>query len=135
MKFKQRLKARGYPENIIKRSLTGVNFASRQSALTHTQKPLLKKRLLPIVTMYHLKTNIDGTLEFDTQSSLTENNFYKTSDHLLQKSLNPLKKCFRKQKYNLKAIMRRDHKSYIGSPSRSVFTFIPKKKCATCTTA
>ena len=62
-----------------------VNFASRQSALTHTQKPLLKKRLLPFVTMYHLKTNIDGTLESDTQSSLVENSFYKTSDHLLQK--------------------------------------------------
>ena len=27
---------------------------------------------------------------------------------------NPLKKCFRKQKYNLKAIMQRDHKSYTG---------------------
>ena len=35
--------------------------------------------------MYHLKTNIDGTLESDTQSSLVENSFYKTSDHLLQK--------------------------------------------------
>ena len=48
---------------------------------------------------------------------------------------NPLKKCLRKQKYNLKVIMRRDHKSYIGYPSRSVFTFIPQKECATCTTA
>ena len=55
LKFKQRLKARGYPENIIKRSLTGVNFASRQSALTHTQKPKGHERLLPFVTMYHLK--------------------------------------------------------------------------------
>ena len=41
--------------------------------------------------MYHpavkkkINTNIDGTLESDTQSALAENNFYKTSDHLLHK--------------------------------------------------
>ena len=38
MKFKQRLKARRYPENIIEWSLSGVSFASRQSFLAHTQK-------------------------------------------------------------------------------------------------
>ena len=38
LKFKQRLKARGYPENIIEWSLSGVSFASRQSFLAHTQK-------------------------------------------------------------------------------------------------
>ena len=27
-------------------------------------------------------------------------------------------------RYNLKAIMRRDHKSHMGSPCRSVFAFI-----------
>ena len=97
MKFKQRLKARGYPENIIERSLTGVNFASRQSALTLTQKPKDQERLLPFVTMYHLKTNIDGTLESDTQSSLTENNFYKTSDHLSKKRKS-LKEMLAKEK-------------------------------------
>ena len=37
---------------------------------------------------------------------------------------NPLKTCLWEQNYNLKAIMRRDHKSHIGSPCRSVFTFI-----------
>ena len=30
-----------------------VNFASRQSALTHTQKPKGHERLLPFITMYH----------------------------------------------------------------------------------
>ena len=39
LKFKQRFKTGGYLENIIERSLSGVNFASRQLALTHTQKP------------------------------------------------------------------------------------------------
>ena len=34
VKFKQRLRARGYPKIIIERSLSGVNFASRPSALT-----------------------------------------------------------------------------------------------------
>ena len=46
MKFKQRLKARGYPENIIKWSLSGVSFASRQSFLAHTQKLKGHYRLL-----------------------------------------------------------------------------------------
>ena len=47
--------------------------------------------------MYHLKTNIDGTLESDTQSSLTENNFYKTSDHLSKKRKS-LKEMLAKEK-------------------------------------
>ena len=64
--------------------------------------------------MYHpavkkkFKTNIDGTLESDTQSAFAENKFYKTSDHLLHKG----KSLKEKQKYNLKAIMRRDHKPH-----------------------
>ena len=51
VKFKQRLKACGYPENIIERSLSGVNFASRQSALTQKKKG--HERILPFVTTYH----------------------------------------------------------------------------------
>ena len=50
MKFKQRLRAREYPQNIIERSLPGVNFASRQSARTHKQKPKGHECLLPFVT-------------------------------------------------------------------------------------
>ena len=46
LKFKQHLKAREYPENIIERSLSGVNFVSGQSALIHTQKPKGHGRLL-----------------------------------------------------------------------------------------
>ena len=58
MKFKQHLKAGEYSEKIIERSLSGVNFASRQSASTqsastHTQEPKGHERLLPFVTMYH----------------------------------------------------------------------------------
>ena len=34
---------------------------------------------------------IDETLEPDTQSALADNNFYKTSDYLLQKRENPSK--------------------------------------------
>ena len=51
VKFKQRLQARGYPQNIIERSLSEVNFASRQSALT--QKKKSHERILPFVTTYH----------------------------------------------------------------------------------
>ena len=46
MKFKQGLKARGYPENIMEWSLSGVSFASRQSFLAHTQKLKGHQRLL-----------------------------------------------------------------------------------------
>ena len=38
LKFKQGLKARRYPGNIMEWSLSGVSFASRQSFLAHTQK-------------------------------------------------------------------------------------------------
>ena len=51
-KFKQRLRSRGYPENIIERSLSGVTFASRQSALAQKTKKG-HERLLPFVTTYH----------------------------------------------------------------------------------
>ena len=51
LKFKQRLQARGYPQNIIERSLSEVNFASRQSALT--QKKKSHERIFPFVTTYH----------------------------------------------------------------------------------
>ena len=52
LKFKQRLRSRGYPENIIERSLSGVTFASRQSALAQKKKKG-HERLLPFVTTYH----------------------------------------------------------------------------------
>ena len=50
MKFKQRLQARGYPKTLVERSLSGVTFASRQSALT--KKKHDNERLLPFVTTY-----------------------------------------------------------------------------------
>ena len=58
-----------------------------------TQKPKGHERLLPFVTTYHpaVKMNTDGALESDTQSALPVNNFYRTSDHLLQKGKIPLR--------------------------------------------
>ena len=50
MKFKQRLQARGYPKTLVERSLSGVTFASRQSALTKKKND--NERLLPFVTTY-----------------------------------------------------------------------------------
>ena len=50
-KFKQRLRTRSYPKTIIERSLSGVNFAARPSALT--QKKKANERVLPFVTTYH----------------------------------------------------------------------------------
>ena len=51
MKFKQRLRTRGYPKTIIESSLSGVNFAARPSALT--QKKKANERILPFVTTFH----------------------------------------------------------------------------------
>ena len=55
VKFKQRLRTRGYPKTVIERSLSGVNFAARPSALT--QKKKANERILPFVTTYHPAVN------------------------------------------------------------------------------
>ena len=67
-----------------------VNFAFRQSALTHIQKRKGHERLVRFVTTYHpavkkFKINTDEAVESDTRSAVAEKNFYETSDHLLQK--------------------------------------------------
>ena len=49
--FELRLKARGYPNNFIERSLTGVRFGDRRLALQQRKKTQTK--ILPFVTTYH----------------------------------------------------------------------------------
>ena len=49
--FKLRLKAHGYPNNFIERSLTGVHFEDRRLALQQRKKTQTK--ILPFVTTYH----------------------------------------------------------------------------------
>ena len=79
--FQQRLRTRGYPETIIERSLSGISFAARPSALT--QKKKANERILPFVTTYHtavsnlLKTETDGTMESNTKSAFAENYFFE----------------------------------------------------------
>ena len=51
-KFKSRLIKRGYAKKLIRRTLSDVNFATRQSALL--QKNKTRKRVLPFVTTYQL---------------------------------------------------------------------------------
>ena len=51
VKFKQHLRARGYPKTVIERSFSGVNFAARPSALT--QKKKANERILPFGTTYY----------------------------------------------------------------------------------
>ena len=55
VKFKQRLRTRGYPKTVIERPLSGVNFAAEPSALT--QKKNANERILPFVTTYHPAVN------------------------------------------------------------------------------
>ena len=54
-KFKQHLRTRGYPKTVIERSLSGINFADRPSALK--QKKKAEERILPFVTTYHPAVN------------------------------------------------------------------------------
>ena len=49
--FKQHLRTHGYPKTVTERSLSGVNFAARPSALT--QKKKANERILPFVTTHH----------------------------------------------------------------------------------
>lgn len=70
-----------------------VSVRGQQSALSHTQKA---NRSRTFIAFRHNVppgsqkfNNIDETLESDTQSALAENNFYKTSDLLLQKGKIP----------------------------------------------
>ena len=51
-KFKLRLNKRGYPKKLIRRTLSEVNFATRQSALLRKNKT--RKRVLPFVTTYQM---------------------------------------------------------------------------------
>ena len=48
--FKQRLRCRGYPDNLIDKTLSEVNFSERMSALQNKQKT--RKNILPFVTEY-----------------------------------------------------------------------------------
>ena len=55
VKFKQRLRTRGYPKTVIERCLSGVNFVAKPSALTRMKKA--NERILPFVTTYHPAVN------------------------------------------------------------------------------
>ena len=48
--FKQRLRYRGYPDNLIDRTLSEVNISKRMSGLQNKQKT--RKNILPFVTEY-----------------------------------------------------------------------------------
>ena len=73
--------------------------------------------------MYHLaiKNLKQLMMESDTQSALAENKNLRSS---FTKSESLFKTCLWEQKYNLKVVLRRDYESHMGSPCRSVFTFI-----------
>ena len=81
---------RGYPKTIVERSLSGVTFASRQSALTKNKND--NGRKLPFVTgvpasSWKSETNIFGTMSLiQTNSAIAEKNLQQTSDNLIQKT-------------------------------------------------
>ena len=49
--FKKRLRARGYPHNLIEKITSEVKFTERKSALQKSNE--VRKKILPFVTTYH----------------------------------------------------------------------------------
>ena len=49
--FKKRLRARGYPHNLIEKITSEVKFTERKSALQKNNE--VQKKILPFLTMYH----------------------------------------------------------------------------------
>ena len=49
--FKKRLRARGYPHNLIRKITSEVTFTERKSALQKNNE--VRKKILPLVTTYH----------------------------------------------------------------------------------
>ena len=114
-----------YRLQIIFFALTSMrikNFASGQSVLKH-QKPKGHERLIPFITMYHPAVKNWEHWSLIHSQTLLKTIFTKPPIISYKKG-NPLKTYLWEQKCNLKAIMRRDHKSHMGSTCRSVFTFI-----------
>lgn len=68
-------------------SPSGVNFASRQSALTHTLKPKGQERLLRLVTMYHPAVKIRKQILMEHWSLLHSQPLLKTISTNLWSSL------------------------------------------------
>ena len=104
------------------------NCASRQSVLKHTQKPKGHERLMPFVTMYHLAVKNLKQIMMEHRSLIYNQPLLKTVFRkppiISYKKGKSLKDMLVRAKYNLKAIMRRDHKSHMGSSCMSVLTFI-----------
>ena len=77
--FESRLIERGYPKNLVQRTLSEVIFENRKQTLQ--QKPRLEprtnKRILPFVTQYHPSDILDiGYLSFHIQRALILVHFF-----------------------------------------------------------
>ena len=86
MKFKQRLRTRGYPNTVTERSLSEVNFAARPSALTQKKKEedFAFCNYVP-PSSQQPQTDTDGTMESNAKSTFAENHLFETSDNIVQK--------------------------------------------------
>ena len=104
--------------------------AGAWAACEHTQKLKGHERLLPFVTTYHLAVkNLKQTLEqwrLIHNQPFLKTNFTKPSITFYKKKKRKisLRHARESKKYNLKAVMRNDHESHMGSPCWSIFTFI-----------
>ena len=84
--FKLRLRARGYPNNLIDKTLSEVKFSNRKKALQENTK--VRKEILPFVTQYNPSVpNLKHILKkwhlIELQPKLKEMFKELTSDHFL----------------------------------------------------
>ena len=113
--FKQRLRYRGYLDNLIDKTLPEVNFSERMSALQNKQKT--RKNILPFVTEYRPSVPSLKTIQMskwhliENQPLLRE--IYK--DPSLQKKREIFERCTRKSKLALKVIF------FLSRPIGAVF--------------
>ena len=83
--FRTRLISRGYPNRLVDKILSEVNFADRKNVLTQKQKA--QKKILPFVTQFQpslprLK-NILIQMAFNTKPAATKRDIQGTSLDLL----------------------------------------------------
>ena len=120
--FKSPLIARGYPYKMIKKTLSKVSFAGRQSALQ--QKAKAQKQILPFVTTYHPSVcNLKSILMLNwdlIQNQPLLNTIFKNPPILSYRRVNLLQTRSLKLSYEGFIHLQLNHLNHAGSPCMSL---------------
>ena len=126
---------KGESREIKGRKSTGgrrIWYGKRETLTLLSPPPPPSYTKLPFVTTYHLAVKNLKQILMEHRSLKRNQLLLKTSFQNIQSSLikreHPLRTRLLKQKKNLKAIMRCDYKSHMGSPCRSLYPLSDFKK-------